>query len=113
METSSKEIHGQNWQLFKSVRLLFASDIPWHGGYSTHEKISIENDGNMIQNCMREIPIHVREPFDTLDVFTPILTDDLQPFLCKLQELVHDKIMEEVGVAVSKSMNGCIYRSVQ
>lgn len=103
METSSNE--SIYWQLFKSVRPLFASDIPWEVQDDDSAKIAIENTGDLIKACMLEIPIHVRmEHFDTLDGFALFIADDLRPFLFTLQELVHDRIMEYVDIAaVSKT----------
>ncbi|KAF4637697.1 hypothetical protein G7Y89_g389 [Cudoniella acicularis] len=101
METLTKE--STYWQLFKSVRPLFASDIPWEAQHDQDDvstKIAIENTGDLIKACMLEIPIHVRmEHFDTLDGFALFIADDLRPFLFILQELVHDKIMEYVDIA--------------
>jgi hypothetical protein len=97
------------WQLFKSVRPLFASDIPWvikHGGSedaSPFAEIAMKNTGDLIKACMLEIPIHVRmEHFDTLDDFV-FIADVLRPFLSTLQELVDDRIMDHIDPsAVSK-----------
>lgn len=106
METSSNE--SIYWQLFKSVRPLFASDIPWevqHDQDDDSAKIAIENTGDLIKACMLEIPIHVRmEHFDTLDGFALFIADDLRPFLFTLQELVHDRIMEYVDIAAVSKM---------
>lgn len=98
------------WQLFKSVRPLFASDIPWEVQHDSQDDVSaeiaIENTGDLIKACMLETPIHVRmEHFETLDGFALFIADDLRPFLFTLQELVHDKIMECVDIAaVSRTM---------
>lgn len=97
MQPSSKgSIH---WQLFKSVRPLFASTIPWEGQQNGRGDvavdIAIENTGDLFRACMAEIPIHVRiEQFHTLDEFALFIADDLRPFLFALQELVHDDVME-------------------
>lgn len=95
------------WQLFKTVRPLFASDIPWKvqqdSQYDDSAGIAIENTGDLIKACMREIPIHIpMEHFDTLDGCR-FIADGLGPFLLALQELVHDKITEHVDTTdVSK-----------
>jgi hypothetical protein len=108
MQKSSNE--SNYWQLFKSVRPLFASDIPWELQHASQgdvsAEIAIENTGDLIKVCMLEIPIHVRmEHFDTLDGFALFIADDLRPFLSELQELVHDKLLEHVDIAaVSKTM---------
>lgn len=105
------------WQLFQSVRPLFASDIPWEVKHGIQDDISaeiaIENTGDLIKACMLEIPIHVRmELLDNVDGFVPFIADDLRPFLCTLQELVHDKIMEYDDIAVvSKAMIALIDHS--
>ncbi|KFY46563.1 hypothetical protein V494_00423, partial [Pseudogymnoascus sp. VKM F-4513 (FW-928)] len=103
METPShKSIY---WQMFHSVRPLFASDIPWEVKHGSQDgvsaEIAIENTGDLIKACMLEIPVHVQiEYSDALDGFDLFIADDLRPFLCTLQELVHDKVMEYDDIAV-------------
>ena len=106
MQMSSNE--SIYWQLFKSVRPLFASDIPWevkHDSQDSAAKIAIENTGDLIKACMLEIPIHVRiEHFDTLDGFALFIADDLRPFLFTLEELVDGEILRYADIAaVSKT----------
>lgn len=91
------------WQLFKNVRLLFASDIPWEVQYDSQDdvsaKIALENTGGLIKACMLEIPVHVRmEHFDTPDEFIFFIANDLQCLLFRLQALVHDNIAEYVDI---------------
>lgn len=105
METSYES---EYWKLFKSVRPLFASNIPWeiHDGSQEHvsAKIAIENTGDLIKACMMEVPIHCQiERFDTMNGFL-FIADDLRPLLLVLQELICDKAMETIDTtAVSRT----------
>lgn len=96
------------WKLFKSVRPLFASYIPWEvndGGQNTASaKIAIENIGDLIQACMMETPIHCEiERFETLNDFL-FIADDLRPLLLVLQDLICDNFMGTIDItAVSRT----------
>jgi hypothetical protein len=111
MQTSYES---EYWKLFKSVRSLFASSIPWevHDGSQEHvsAKIAIENIGDLIQACMMEIPIHCQiERFDSLDGFL-FIADDLRPLLLVLQELICDTVLETIGItAVSRAFFTCLF----
>lgn len=108
MQGSSYE--SQYWQLFKSVRPLFATNIPWEVQDGSQEDVSasiaIENTGDLIKACMMEIPIHVQiDRFDNLDGFALFIADDLRPFLFVLQEFVREKVMKSVDIAAVRIAN--------
>jgi hypothetical protein len=93
-----------NWRLFKSVRPLFVSDIPWgargDSGDDVSVEIAIDNTGHLIKACMLEIPIHLQQDhFDTEDGLVVSISEDLQPFLLALQDLLHDHVIEYSDIA--------------
>lgn len=106
--TQTPFIESVYWKLFKSVRPLFASDIPWRLQDDSQDdeaaKFALENSGGLIKACMLEIPFHFQvEHFDH-DELADFIVDHLQPFLRTLQDLVGDEIMEHADTAaVSKT----------
>ena len=90
-------------QLLNTVRLLFASDIPWEAqSDQTDEstKIAFENTGTFIKACMQEMSIYIPVDVDEIALYIAV---DLRPFLIDMQELLLDSLNE--GVDISQVSN--------
>ncbi|RFU23755.1 hypothetical protein B7463_g12582, partial [Scytalidium lignicola] len=108
MQPSSNE--SAYLQIFRSVRPLFASDIPWAVEQGSKDDISARSDikfyGALMKVCMGEFPAYTQqEHFATLDTFALFIAHDLQQFLFILQDLIDDKIKDEIVISASNDID--------